>query len=80
MLHVKNLKQQNEKLLRRCQENEQYSRRLCVRITGIPSQIYESAEDVKKFSEIYYSGIWMLYTGHWTTRTELVKMILQEKM
>ena len=45
--HVKNLKQQNEILLQRCEENEQYGRRLCVRITGIPSQKNESAEDVR---------------------------------
>ena len=45
--HVKNLKQQNETLLQRCEENEQYGRRLCVRIIGIPSQKNESAEDVR---------------------------------
>ena len=45
--HVKNLKQQNETLLQRCEENEQYGRRLCVRITGILSQKNESAEDVR---------------------------------
>ena len=44
--HVKNLKQQNEKLLQRCEENEQYGSRSCVRITGIPSQKNEFAEDV----------------------------------
>ena len=43
--YVKNLNQQNEILLQRCEENEQYGRRLCVRITGIPSQKNESAEE-----------------------------------
>ena len=45
--YVKNLKQQNDVLLQRCEENKQYGRRLCVRITGIPSQKNESAEDVR---------------------------------
>ena len=44
---MKNLKQQNEILFQRCKENEQHGRRLLVRITGIPSQINESAEDVR---------------------------------
>ena len=33
--------------LLRSEENEQHGRRLCVRITGIPSQKNESAEDVR---------------------------------
>ena len=45
--YVKNLKQQNEILLQRCEENEQYGRRSSVRITGISSQKKESAEDVR---------------------------------
>ena len=36
-----------EKLFQRCEENEQYGRRLCVRITWIPSQSNEFAEDVR---------------------------------
>ena len=39
--HVKNLKQQNELLFQRCQEKEQYGRRLSVKITDI------SIEDVR---------------------------------
>ena len=35
---VKNLKHQNEILLQRCEENEQYGGRLCLSITDIPSQ------------------------------------------
>ena len=42
--HVKNLKQQNEILLQRCEKNDQYGRRLCMRIIGIPSQKNESAD------------------------------------
>ena len=45
--HVKNLKQQNEIFLQRCEENEQHGRRLCMRIIDIPSQKNESAEDVR---------------------------------
>ena len=45
--HVKNLKQQDEILLQRCEKNEQYGRRLCVRITGIPLHKNESVEDVR---------------------------------
>ena len=45
--YVKNLKQENEKLLQRCEENEQCGKRLCMRMTGIPSQKNESGEDVK---------------------------------
>ena len=44
---MKNLKQQNEILLQRCEENKQYSRGLCARITDIPSQKKEPAEDVR---------------------------------
>ena len=43
---MKNLKQKNEILPQRCGENEQYGRRFCGRITGIPSQKNESTEDV----------------------------------
>ena len=35
---VKNLKHQNEILLQRCEENEQYGGRLCLSITDIPPQ------------------------------------------
>ena len=45
--HVKNLKQQNELLFQRCQEKEQYGRRLSVKITDISSQKNESTEDVR---------------------------------
>ena len=33
--HVKNLKSPNEELQKECKENEQYSRRLCLRIKGL---------------------------------------------
>ena len=43
--HLKNLKQQNEIRLQSVKKIN--SKRLCVRITGIPSQKNESAEDVR---------------------------------
>ena len=45
--YVKTLKQHNEILFQRCEQNEQYSRRLCVRITTILSKKNESSEDVR---------------------------------
>ena len=44
--HMKNLKQQTAILLQRCEENEQYGRRLCVRITCIPSHENKAGEVV----------------------------------
>ena len=33
--HVKNLKRSNEELQKKCEEHEQYGRRLCLRIKGL---------------------------------------------
>ena len=56
--YAKNLSQQNEILLQKCEENEQYGRRLCMRITSIPSQKNESAKGVRNLlkSAIEESG------------------------
>ena len=56
--HAKNLKQENSNLQERtridqqnlekyCEENEQYSRRLCLRIKNIKKQENESSDKVK---------------------------------
>ena len=45
--YAKNLSEQNEILLQKCEENEQYGRRLCMRITSIPSQENGSAKGVR---------------------------------
>ena len=44
--HVENLKLSNRNLLKRCEENEQYGRRLCLRVKGIPKKNSETADDV----------------------------------
>ena len=44
--HVKNLKRLNEELQKKCKEHEQYSRRLCLRIKGVPKKNKEDANDV----------------------------------
>ena len=44
--HVNELKQQNKLISQRCEENEQYGRRLCLCIEGIELKEDEKAEDV----------------------------------
>ena len=44
--HVENLKRSNMELQKKCEENEQYGRRLCLRIKGLPKKTKESANDV----------------------------------
>ena len=44
--HVSTLKRSNEELIKRCEENEQYGRRLCLRIKGIPRKEKEKSDEV----------------------------------
>ena len=44
--HVSTLKRSNEELIKRCEENEQYGRRLCLRIKGIPRKVKEKSDEV----------------------------------
>ena len=44
--HVSYLKEQNNTLVGKCDDNEQYGRRLCLRISGIPIVENETAECV----------------------------------
>ena len=46
--HVTNLKEQNEIMYSRVDDNEQYGRRLCLRLGGIPSVDNETSDDVLK--------------------------------
>ena len=44
--HVSTLKRSNEELIKRCEENEQYGRRLCLRIKSIPRKEKEKSAEV----------------------------------
>ena len=44
--HVRSLKRFNEYLIKKCEENEQYGRRLCLRIKGIPRKEKERSDEV----------------------------------
>ena len=44
--HVTSLKRSNEDLIKKCEENEQYGRRLCLRIKGIPRKEKERSDEV----------------------------------
>ena len=44
--HVSTLKRSNEELIKRCEENEQYGRLLCLRIKGIPRKEKEKSDEV----------------------------------
>ena len=44
--HVSTLKRSNQELIKRCEENEQYCRRLCLRIKGIPRKEKEKSDEV----------------------------------
>ena len=44
--HVTLLKRSNEDLIKKCEENEQYGRRLCLRIKGIPRKEKERSDEV----------------------------------
>ena len=56
-------------------------RRLCVRITGIPSQKNESAEGVRNSVKSIIKNLEVIYQKlYWTAHTELAKTIPQEKM
>ena len=44
--HVSTLKRSNEELIKRCEENEQYGRRLCLKIKGIPRKEKEKSDEV----------------------------------
>ena len=44
--HVSTLKRSNEELIKRCEENEQYGKRLCLRIKGIPRKEKEKSDEV----------------------------------
>ena len=44
--HVSTLKRSNEELIKRCEQNEQYCRRLCLRIKGIPRKEKEKSDEV----------------------------------
>ena len=44
--HVTLLKRSNEDLINKCEENEQYGRRLCLRIKGIPRKEKERSDEV----------------------------------
>ena len=43
--HVTSLKRSNEDLIKKCEENEQYGRRLCLRIKGIPRKEKERFDE-----------------------------------
>ena len=43
--HVTSLKRSNEDLIKKCEENEQYGRRLCLRIKGIPRKEKERSDE-----------------------------------
>ena len=50
---ISELKKQNRAIAASCEETEQYSRRLCLRIGGVPSVDKETSSDVlKKVKEI----------------------------
>ena len=44
--HVTSLKRSNEDLMKKCEENEQYARRLCLRIKVIPRKEKERSDEV----------------------------------
>ena len=44
--HVTSLKRSNEDLIKKCEENEQYGRRLCFIIKGIPRKEKERSDEV----------------------------------
>ena len=44
--HLSTLKCSNEELIKRCEKNEQYGRRLCLRIKGIPRKEKEKSDEV----------------------------------
>ena len=44
--HVRSLKRFNEYLIKKCEENERYGRRLCLRIKGIPRNKKERSDEV----------------------------------
>ena len=44
--HVTSLKRSDEDLIKKCAENEQYGRRLCLRIKGIPRGKKERSDEV----------------------------------
>ena len=46
--HITSLKRSNEDLIRKCEENEQYGRRLCLRIKGVPRKDKEKSDEVLK--------------------------------
>ena len=46
--HVTSLKRSNEDLIKKCEENEQYGRRLCLRIKGIPRKEKERSDKALK--------------------------------
>ena len=46
--HITSLKHSNEDLIRKCEENEQYGRRLCLRIKGVPRKDKEKSDEVLK--------------------------------
>ena len=43
--HVTSLKRFNEDLIKKCEENEHYGRRLCLRIKGIPRKEKERSDE-----------------------------------
>ena len=50
---ISELKKQNRTIAASCEETEQYSRRLCLRIDGVPSVDRETSSDVlEKLKEI----------------------------
>ena len=51
---ISELKKQNRAIAASCEETEQYSRRLCLRIDGVPSVDRETSSDMReKVKEIY---------------------------
>ena len=46
--HITSLKRSNEDLIRKCEENEQYGRCLCLRIKGVPRKDKEKSDEVLK--------------------------------
>ena len=46
--HITSLKRSNEDLIRKCEENEQYGRQLCLRIKGVPRKDKEKSDEILK--------------------------------
>ena len=73
--HVSYLKQDNEILSRKIDENEQYGRRLCLRIEGVPAvkSGKETAEDVYKIVEKIIAKRSVVSAANYAQRSSFAK-------